>query len=105
MRIIDLSAPIAPSRPDAAPFERVEIKYTSHAEGAAQIEAMLQRPAAPAPQRRGLGDRGVHPARHAQRHPRRCPLALQQHDPGPAGPPRSTSCRWSGSSPTAWSST
>jgi kynurenine formamidase len=41
MRIIDLSAPIAPSPPDAAPFERVEIKSTSHAEGAAQIQAML----------------------------------------------------------------
>ena len=41
MRIIDLSAPIAPSRPDAAPFERVELRYTSHAEGAVQIEGML----------------------------------------------------------------
>jgi kynurenine formamidase len=41
MRIIDLSASIAPSPPDAAPFERVEIKSTSHAEGAAQIQALL----------------------------------------------------------------
>src|SRR5262249_36520986 len=41
MRIIDLSAPIAPTPPDAAPFERVEIKSTSHAEGAAQVQAML----------------------------------------------------------------
>ncbi len=41
MRIIDLSAPIAPSAPDAAPFERVEIRYTAHAEGAAQVQAML----------------------------------------------------------------
>jgi kynurenine formamidase len=41
MRIIDLSAPIAPSPPDAAPFERVEIRSTSHAEGAAQAQAML----------------------------------------------------------------
>jgi kynurenine formamidase len=41
MRIIDLSAPIAPSPPDAAPFERIEIRYTSHAEGAAQVEAIL----------------------------------------------------------------
>ena len=41
MRIIDLSAPIAPSPPDAAPFERVELKYTSHAEGAAQAHTML----------------------------------------------------------------
>jgi kynurenine formamidase len=41
MRIIDLSAPIAPTPPDAAPFERVEITYTSHAEGAAQVQAML----------------------------------------------------------------
>ena len=44
MRFVDLSAPIAPSRPDAAPFERVEIKTTSHAEGAAQIEGLLQVP-------------------------------------------------------------
>jgi kynurenine formamidase len=41
MRIIDLSAPIAPTPPDAAPFERVEIKSTTHAEGAAQVQAML----------------------------------------------------------------
>ena len=41
MRIIDLSAPIVAGPPEAAPFERVEIKYTSHAEGAAQVQAML----------------------------------------------------------------
>src|SRR5215472_15030941 len=41
MPIIDLSAPITPSPPDAVPFERVEIKYTSHAEGASQAQAML----------------------------------------------------------------
>ena len=41
MRIIDLSAPIVPSRPDAQSFERVEIAYASHAEGAVQVEAML----------------------------------------------------------------
>ena len=41
MRIIDLSAPIAPSPPEAAPFERVEIRYTSHVEGAAQVQAVL----------------------------------------------------------------
>jgi kynurenine formamidase len=41
MRIIDLSAPIAPSHPDAAAFERVEMKFTSHAEGAAQVQALL----------------------------------------------------------------
>jgi kynurenine formamidase len=44
MRIIDLSATIAPSRPDALPFERVEIRHSSHAEGAAQVEAMLHVP-------------------------------------------------------------
>jgi kynurenine formamidase len=42
MRIVDLSAPITASAPDANPLERVEMSYTSHAEGAAQIEAMLQ---------------------------------------------------------------
>jgi kynurenine formamidase len=45
MWIIDLSAPITPTPPDAAPFERVEIKSTSHAEGAAQAQAMLAVPA------------------------------------------------------------
>ena len=39
---LDLSATIAPSRPDALPFERVEINYSSHAEGASQIETMLK---------------------------------------------------------------
>jgi kynurenine formamidase len=41
MRIIDLSAAISPSPPDAAPFERVEMRYASHVEGAAQIQALL----------------------------------------------------------------
>ena len=41
MRIIDLSAPIVPSPPETAPVERVEFKSTSHAEGAAQAQAML----------------------------------------------------------------
>ena len=44
MRMIDLSATITPSRPDALPFERVEIRYSSHAEGASQIETMLKVP-------------------------------------------------------------
>jgi kynurenine formamidase len=44
MRIIDLSAPIVPSRPDAASFEKVEIQLHSHAEGAGQIEALLRVP-------------------------------------------------------------
>ena len=86
MRIIDLSAPIAPSRPDAAPFERVELRYTSHAEGAAQIEGMLGVP--PRLLRDGEGwaieeftRLGTHSGSpHVDR-----TLALQQHDPGPAG--------------------
>jgi kynurenine formamidase len=41
MRFIDLSAPIAPSPPDVLPFERVEVAYTGHAEGAAQVEALF----------------------------------------------------------------
>lgn len=44
MRIIDLSTTIAPSPPDAPPFERVGIRYASHAEGAAQVEALLKVP-------------------------------------------------------------
>jgi hypothetical protein len=41
MRIIDLSAPIAPSPPGVLPFERVEIAYTDHTAGAAQVEALF----------------------------------------------------------------
>src|SRR6185436_1061842 len=44
VKIIDLSAPIAPTRPEAASFERVEICSTSHAGGAAQVEALFQVP-------------------------------------------------------------
>jgi kynurenine formamidase len=42
MRLIDLSAPIAPTPPDALPYERIEIAYSDHAEGARQIEGLLQ---------------------------------------------------------------
>jgi hypothetical protein len=41
MRFIDLSATIGPSDPGAKPYERVEIRYTGHNEGAAQIQALL----------------------------------------------------------------
>jgi kynurenine formamidase len=41
MRIIDLSAAITPTPPDAASFERIEVKFTAHAEGAAQVQALL----------------------------------------------------------------
>jgi kynurenine formamidase len=44
MRIVDLSATIAPSPPDAPPLQRVEINYGGHAEGAAQIQTMFQLP-------------------------------------------------------------
>jgi kynurenine formamidase len=44
MRIIDLSAPIIPSPPDFPSYARVEMNWTSHAEGAAQIGTMLQVP-------------------------------------------------------------
>jgi kynurenine formamidase len=46
MRIIDLSAPIRPTPPGTPSFSRIEILRTSHAEGAAQVEAMLHVPAA-----------------------------------------------------------
>jgi kynurenine formamidase len=42
MRIIDLSAPIAPSAPDALPYERIEIRYSDHSEGARAIEGLFQ---------------------------------------------------------------
>jgi kynurenine formamidase len=41
MRFIDLSATIGPSDPNAKPYERVEIRYTGHCDGAAQIQALL----------------------------------------------------------------
>lgn len=41
MRIVDLSAPIAPSDPGAAPFLRTEIEYFSHAQGAAEIDVLF----------------------------------------------------------------
>jgi kynurenine formamidase len=44
MPIIDLSAPIVPSRPGAASFETIEIAFHSHAEGARQIETLLHVP-------------------------------------------------------------
>src|SRR4051794_10852216 len=44
MPIIDLSAPIVASPPDGSPLERVEIKATTHAEGAAQVRTLLQVP-------------------------------------------------------------
>src|SRR4029079_2381847 len=46
MRIIDLSAPIVPSRPAAQSFERGEIKFISPAAGAAQIQGLLGVPPA-----------------------------------------------------------
>jgi kynurenine formamidase len=45
MRLIDLSALIAASPPGAPSFARVAIERTNHAEGAAQIQAMLKVPA------------------------------------------------------------
>jgi kynurenine formamidase len=46
MRFIDLSAPIAPGRPDALPFERIGIRFTSHAQGAAQVQELFHVPPA-----------------------------------------------------------
>lgn len=53
MRFIDLSAPIIPSRPDALPFERVEIQFTDHSQGALQVESFFRVP--PALLRNGEG--------------------------------------------------
>jgi kynurenine formamidase len=46
MRIIDLSAPILPSRPDALPFERIEIQFTAHSTGAGQVKELFHVPPA-----------------------------------------------------------
>jgi kynurenine formamidase len=45
MRVIDLSSTIAPSPEGTLEFLKTEIIYHSHAEGAAQAEALLQLPA------------------------------------------------------------
>jgi kynurenine formamidase len=42
MRIIDLSAPIASTPPDALPYERIEIAYADHAQGAREVERLFQ---------------------------------------------------------------
>jgi kynurenine formamidase len=44
MKLVDLSATIAPSAAGASLLQRVEIKYASHAEGAEQIHSLLQVP-------------------------------------------------------------
>lgn len=41
MPIVDLSAPIAPSHPDAAPYERIAVTYVDHSQGARQVEALF----------------------------------------------------------------
>jgi kynurenine formamidase len=45
MRLVDLSAPIAQSPPETPDVLRTDIEYMSHAEGAAQVEALLGVPA------------------------------------------------------------
>ena len=44
MRLIDLSATIAPTSPDVMPFERIEINYADHAEGAEQVQTLFRVP-------------------------------------------------------------
>src|SRR4051812_10634679 len=46
MRIVDLSALITPSPPDAPPFYRTGVAYSDHAAGAGQIRALMQVPSA-----------------------------------------------------------
>jgi hypothetical protein len=41
MRLVDLSAPIAPSPPDTLEALRTDVEYSGHAEGAAQIRALF----------------------------------------------------------------
>src|SRR5215217_508107 len=45
MRIVDLSAPIAPSPETTPPFLRTDIEYADQAAGAVQIQALLGVPA------------------------------------------------------------
>jgi kynurenine formamidase len=41
IRFVDLSAPIAPSPPDTPEFQRTDVAYFSHADGAREIQALL----------------------------------------------------------------
>ena len=40
-RIVDLSAPIAPSAPGAPVFQRTEVAYDDHAAGATEVQEMF----------------------------------------------------------------
>src|SRR5262249_9173551 len=53
MRFVDLSAPVSHVRADAPPFAQVEVTYSDHAQGAAQIEGIFGVP--PALLRNGEG--------------------------------------------------
>src|SRR3954452_5911314 len=44
-RIVDLSAPIAPSAPGAPVFQRSEVTYLDHAAGAAEVQELFGVPA------------------------------------------------------------
>jgi kynurenine formamidase len=44
MRLVDLSAPIRPSPPDTPDALRTEIEFSDHAQGAAQVEALVGLP-------------------------------------------------------------
>jgi kynurenine formamidase len=44
-RIVDLSAPIAPSAPGAPVFQRTDVAYDDHAAGAAEVQEMFGVPA------------------------------------------------------------
>ena len=105
MRLVDLSAPIPQSPPETPDVLRTDIDFSGHAEGAAQIEALLGVPARLLRDGEGWAIETFTQLRHAQLDPRGRALALQLDDRGRAGRRRSTSCRWSGSSPTAWCST
>ena len=45
MRVVDLSAPIAPSPEGTPPYLHTDIEYGDHTAGAAQIQALLGVPA------------------------------------------------------------
>src|ERR1044072_9432165 len=45
MRIVDLSAPIAPSPEGVPAFQRTDVEYLDHAAGAAEIEELFEVPA------------------------------------------------------------
>ena len=105
MRLVDLSAPIRQSPSELPEVLRTDIEFVDHAEGAAQIEALLGVPARLLRDEEGWAIETFTPLRHPQLHARRRALALQLAHRAASGRRRSTRSRSTGSSAPASCST